>query len=316
MHKSIETALILTLSMISLQCARNVVPTGVSSAIESLAIGGQFTLHDSPKVGDYAIYKQIIKMKMPGQDNQGDVLTVNININRYVIVSIDENETRIRIEVTPGSMEAYSKGRLMYKRKGGYNSVGGITEINLDKNGKMLSAYYKNESMGLNTPYKIANKGEQGYVELMPVNQEIEIKTEAGQFLCKTFTCDLSANQTINFTYGNMIASTYSKNIVYINPRVNFTKVATLTVLTSNQNFTVELSKIIKDVTYALSLTKFVLNPGFIIYDAKNIIDYVKGNILPGKEDLLNKVIPDITGSIEGMEGNSVEYLIEQGNKK
>lgn len=297
-------------------CMSAMVSSGVQSGVESTAVGGQFLLHDNPKVGDYAVYKTITRASQTSMGMQIDIKSQYTN--RYEITSMNDTGITVKVTSVGDSVDTLVNGqpsKSMTREEIAKNNGTPVMEYNLDKKGNIIGVTYKNEKLGIDTKFKKAEPGGEGFIQYTPVNQSIELKTDAGSFKCNTLTYTTKTSSNVSAGIMKANAQGINQNITYTNPSVKFAKVASITTFVVDANAVIEYGKVAKTITAALTLTKFAMNPALIMSDAKSLFDFAKNNVLPGKEDVLNSILKDQELTLKGMQGSTVEYLVEQGRK-
>ncbi len=308
---------LIIIAFLCLNCMSAMVSSGISSAIESTAIGGDFLIQNNPQVGDYAVYKRITQSSTAAGGYKIDVYA--LHTDRYEVTSVNDNGIIVRMENNGEYVETKVNGQISKKstKEELANEIGTVVmEYHLDKKGTITEVLYKNDRFGVTTRFKKAAPGQEGYIHYTEGNQNIDIKTDAGTFRSRpVFYSTRTSTQSVNrYTSTNVASVNY--NITYINPAVKFKKVTSLTTSIADVNSSIDTAKMVNDITSVLSLTSFVTNPSSIVSGAKSILDFARNNPLPGKESILKAAAQDYEVSLRGVQGSVVEYLVEQGHKK
>ena len=309
---SIFVSSVLLITLIT-GCMGAMISSGVKSAIESTAVGGEFLISSKAKPGDYAVYKRVVQSSNVFSGTAIDIYSEFTD--RYEVVSSDESGFIVRQTSTGESVETKVNGETSRKstKEEIADQVGiPVTEYHLDKKGAILKVLYKNDKLGIDTMFKMAEAGEDGYIQYIPGKQNLEIKTGAGTYQTNPvfYTTKLSTTSSNRYSTSNVASVNY--NITYINPDVKFKKVTAITTFVSDIDSSMDTAKMVNDITSVLSLTTFVTNPSSLISSAKNILDFAKMNPLPGKDTILNASIQNYEMTLKGVKGSMVEYLVEQ----
>lgn len=254
---------LIVIVLLSGGCMSGMIADVVRGSIENTAIGGEFLIHDNPKVGDYAVYKSVYISYSEYAGKVSESYTENLI--KYEVASVDDKEIVVKLITTPVFSESRSEGKVMFSTKKDemIDRIGiPVTTYYLDKNGKIKNVLYKNEKLKIDTIFKIANPGNVGYIVYRTVNSGYEeIKTGAGTFKSTPVAYSVQ-NSTV--LMGSAVRS-INENLTFVSPKINFRKAASLTLMLTNPS--TEMSRLKETLLRELIKKNSVAGNSFIIED-------------------------------------------------
>lgn len=292
-------------------CVSGMVASGMKSAAETTAIGGDFLLHKNPKVGDYAVCK--FSQKAINKAGGYVIDMLNSGTRRYEITSIKDGVIVVTMTGKIDSVKMKMNGVERETPDAGQQAPT-ITEYHVDTSGKIKEVWMKNAQYGVNAKFKQANPGENGYISYRYEKKGEKMKVAAGEFDVKPAWFATKVMTQANTFAFDANVDAQQVNISYLNAGVPFQKVVTHMTFYGSASAQTTIGDKVGKLISILSLTTFIVNPAAIA-TSLNPIDFIKGNINPAKADVAKKMLGDIEIDIKDFSGSEVEYLVEYGKK-